>query len=1284
MTALDPERWRRIQPLLDDALTLPPAERGDWLDRVCAGDPELRALLDRVLRADAQAGGFLDTSLSLFPKTVLDDLSGGGVSEFRGTERFTVLRRLGAGGMGVVYAVHDRVRGDVVALKTLRHGDPAGVSRLKREFRTLADIAHPNLVSLYELVAADAAWFFTMELVDGIDVVKYIQDQPAVGQSGIERTRHVLRQVVSGIAELHRRGKLHRDIKPSNIMVTPAGRAVILDFGISSDVSSANVTIRDRLAGTPAYLAPERSVGGAPEPSHDWYGLGVTLYQAITGRQPFHGSIGALRCRIDDVDPPLPSEVAQGVPHDLDTICMGLLRRDPSGRFGAQEVMSLLETDVIGHVAPLSSESEKDGTFVGRQHQLDVLDTALTTAKRGTATAVYVHGPSGIGKSALLQCFLDRAMNREEVIVLRGRCYEHESVPYKGFDGVIDSLSQVLNGMPRAHAEPLIPADVAALLRLFPVTLQANAIQSSERVEPEVLDPVELRQRAFAALRELLRRLADRQPLILCIDDFHWADADSAMLLRELVRPPHAPPALIIVCLRDEEIAAQPFLQHLLAGAGSHGRVTLPVGPMSDDEAQALARSTIPTGVPLSEPDMQHIVRESSGNPFLLGQLARHIPWQKLPHERTATFTDVFSERVREMSDAAQRYLQMLALCGRPMPPAIVHEACGLDGDDRRLVAQLRSEHLLRSSGSAQRIELYHDRIREALVTLIGADERRRLHHCMALALVARGAGEPEALYEHYREAGDHAEAAVQAATAAQKADHTLAFDRAAAYYRAAIELAPESDASPGWTEALGEALAHAGRPAEAAATFLRVAADAETRRRVELQRKAAEQLLIGGHIDRGLDVIRTVLRDVGMRLPPSPRLALASLIARRARLRWRGLAFVARTPEAVAASELLRVDTCWSVAAGLALVDMIRSADFHARHLVLALDSGVADRITRAMALEAMIQSGGGGPRRPYVADCLARAEALASQTADAYGYAMCTLARGVAGFATGQWRQAHEHSERALTMLRGQRVAGTWERNCAQVFSIGGLLYQGELRQVSRLLPSLLAAARDRGDQYFETDLRTRMTLVWLASDRPEEGQREAAGAIQHWSHAGFHRQHYNYVMARIQTELYSGRAMGAWDVVSESWASLQRSQLLRMQIIRIEAWYLRARSALAVAATGTETRRFLRIARQSTSRLARERMLWSDSFASLLTAAIAHVENRPDTARQHLAAALQGFERADMKLYAAVARRCLGQLTDGPGSEQYLRDADEWMATQDIVKPSRITQMIAPGFA
>jgi hypothetical protein len=261
---------------------------------------------------------------------------------------------------------------------------------------------------------------------------------------------------------------------------------------------------------------------------------------------------------------------------------------------------------------------------------------------------------------------------------------------------------------------------------------------------------------------------------------------------------------------------------------------------------------------------------------------------------------------------------------------------------------------------------------------------------------------------------------------------------------------------------------------------------------------------------------------------------------------------------------------------------------------------------------------------------------------------------------------------------------VAATWERNCAQVFSLGALLYQGELRHVSGLLPPLLALARDRGDLYLETELRTRMNLVWLGADRPEEGQREADEAMHRWSHAGFHRQHYNHVLARAQTELYSGRAMAAWAVVSESWAAIQNTQLLRMQLIRVEAWYLRARAALLMAATGTDTPRFLTVARRSTWRIAREKMAWSEPIAALLTASIAHVDGQPHSAIEHLAAAIQGFEQAEMKLYAAVARRCLGQLTGGSLADQYRRLADEWMAGQGIVNPPGMTRLLAPGFA
>ena len=161
------------------------------------------------------------------------------------------------------------------------------------------------------------------------------------------------------------------------------------------------------------------------------------------------------------------------------------------------------------------------------------------------------------------------------------------------------------------------------------------------------------------------------------------------------------------------------------------------------------------------------------------------------------------------------------------------------------------------------------------------------------------------------------------------KAGAALAFDRAAFFYRHALALTPASSAARAWKEGLANALANAGRPAEAAEAYLRAAAGAGHPQRVELQRRGAEQFLIGGHIDRGLDLIRTMLAGMGMRVPRSPRAALLSLLWRRARLRWRGLRFVPRPVDEIDADTLLRVDTCWSATTGLLLVDMISAVGF-------------------------------------------------------------------------------------------------------------------------------------------------------------------------------------------------------------------------------------------------------------------------------------------------------------------------------------------------------------------
>jgi hypothetical protein len=1297
---MDPDRWRRINDIFQDTLARAGDARQPFLIQACAGDPALREDVERLVRAHERASGFLARpALAQAPNALsLIDLStpaahqhGAGLVEtrFRGTERFTVLRRLGAGGMGVVYAVHDRVRNEAVALKTLRRGRPAEASRLKREFRSLADIAHPNLVCLYELVVEPDTCFFTMELVDGVGLADYVRTPAAdTGMRGTERhradaarVRSVLRQLVAGVSALHDKGKLHRDIKPSNIMVRPDGRVVILDFGLMSDARPGAAAADDRLAGTPAYLAPEQHAGADASEASDWYAVGVTLYEALSGRLPFEGSWHELGLRKRQSDPPPPASIDPHVPGDLNEMCMGLLCRDPVHRRSGRDAIGTLVDRGAASPAILWHEPRRPAPrFVGRTRQLAMLAESFAAVRAGGAAAVCVHGPSGIGKTALVQQFLEQVPG--EAVVLRGRCYEHESVPYKALDGVMDSLSQYLGRLRRTEVATLVPSDALALSRLFPEMLHVEAVATLPRLEPEILEPLVLRRRAFSSLRELLSRMAKRRPLVLFIDDLHWADADSALLLEELLRPPEPPALLMVVCFRTEEVASKPFLQRLLERAGPNRYQTLPLDPMTEDEARALIASLIPADAPVSQAEQLEMVREAGGSPFLLDQMARSVVLDDTGRDRQATFVEMLEGRLKTLPPGAQRFLETLAICGRPVAPDLVHEACGLAGDERPLVAVLRSNRLLRSSGSAQRIEIYHDRIREKLTALVAPDDQRRIHSLMVRALVARRADDPEALYSHYRGAGDHEEASTQAALAARKADAALAFDRAASFYRSALELAPEAPVRFEWKQRLAESLTNAGRPPEAAQVYLDASAGADGWRQVDLRRRAAEQFLIGGHIDQGMDVIRTVLRAVHMRLAPSPLAAFVALSWRRARIRRRGLAFVTGEHDRMAVDRLLRIDTCWSVTTGLSMVDNIRAAEFNTRHLRLALEAGDPYRLARALALEAIFAASGDTGSR-YAAACAERAAALASESGHPHAEALSALAAGALALLAGEWKTASLECARALAVLRDQCTGATWEINNAESFCLGSLLSLGEIGEVSRRLPVLLTAARERGNRYLETELRIRMNIVWLAADRPDEGERHANEAMAAWSQQGFHRQHYSHMLAGINTALYRGDAEAAWRVVAANWTTLERTRLLRIQFLRIEACFLRARAALLNAARGRDVERFLSMARADARCIAGFGLRWSDAIAALLGAAVAFLEGRPGDARDRMAAAVTACERADMKLYAAVARRRHGLLRHDDRGRELVREADAWMAAQGIRNPARMARLIATGF-
>jgi serine/threonine protein kinase len=1237
--------------------------------------------------------------------------------DFPDTKRFRILRRLGAGGMGVVYEAYDRERGHVVALKSLLNADPWGVYRFKKEFRSLADMTHRNLVLLYELVVEDNHWFFTMELVHGVNFLEYVTGRkdasndptspPTLTMGGngngdenpyrttslqsttssdstqLYRLRSGLLQLAAGLNALHQMGNLHRDIKPSNVLVTGEGRVVILDFGLITELSNKDLDQTLSLVGTPAYMSPEQAAQLKITEASDWYSVGVMLYEALTGRRPFAGQLLEVLNKKQKYEPPPPSELVRDTPPDLDNLCRDLLRRDPQSRPSGKEVLERL--GMTGATpSPVEPAVVHDAPFVGRQIHLAALTEAFRTTQREQAVVVYIHGNSGMGKSMLVRHFLEPLQRCEDLVVLAGRCYESESVLYKALDGIVDSLSRYLMSLPEEKAAALIPRDVHALGRLFPVLLQVPAVTDTPYPRQEIPDELVLRRRAFSALRELFGRISDRASLVLCIDDLQWADADSFVLLEELLRPPDPPPLLLLACFRSEEIESKPFLQSLLKRTGTENCREISVDTLTTDEARDLARALLPPEIGKNQ-SVESIVNESGGSPFFVEQLSRYAATDEDASTAGITLAEMLTMRIARLPEGAQPMLSTLAVAAGPIESDVAYAAAGLDGDERPLIAALRAAHFLRSSGSAQHLELYHDRIRETLVTLLEPEKVRDIHRSLAKTLETRHRDDPEALFDHWLGSGEQQRAGKYAVLAAKKAASALAFDRAALFYRRALELPPAEVTDPtiDLKVGLANALANAGRSGEAGPAYLDAARQTELGKAMELRRRAAEQLLMGGHIAPGLDVIRSVLDGVGMKLAAGPRRALLSLLILRARLRIRGLQFTEVNAQEVDEDTLLRIDVCWAVAAGLGLVDNLRANVFEARHLLLALEAGEPYRIARAMAIEGTFSAARGGPARRHAERCIQSAAELAQKVGHPHAIGLASMAAGQAAYLFGEWRKAFEKCERAQEILRDQCTGVTWEITATQRFLLTSLMYLGEIGELSRRMHAILAAAEEQGNRYATTDLRTRLNFMWLADDDPETARQEVAEAMGEWSsHGRMHLQHYNSVLALTQADLYSGASAAAWNRMKEQWQPMVKSMLMRIQVLRIETLHLRARSALAAAVGGGDVAPLLQDAKQFADRIEKEQMFWSEPLVFLVRAGIAGVQGNDSEARALLSSAAKRFQAAEMGLFQAVTERRLGQLTGGDQGRQMVSAADKWMRDHHVKNPQLMTGLLAPS--
>ncbi len=1247
--------------------------------------------------------------------------------------------------MGVVYEALDRERNQLVALKTLRWFDARALLRFKNEFRALHDIDHPNLISLYELCEEDGECFFTMELVRGVDFLAYVRGASQVEEIGDGATlgavtdtvslrgrsvapsedtlvadeqpqrmsspgfcsydqsklRSALKQLAQGVAALHATGRVHRDIKPSNILVTEAGRVVLLDFGLVTE-GTREAQSTQAVVGTAEYMAPEQAISGDVGPAADWYSVGVVLYQALTSRLPHRGKTAVeILLKKQQMPAAPPRQWIADVPKDLDALCEMLLSAEPGERPPVATIFGQL--GIAADDAPTGKVSPSTGftqttPFVGRDDELAELHAAFEDSKK-QPVVVIVEGESGLGKSELARQFTERLTNDvADVVVLAGRCYERESVAYKAFDGIVDELSRYMTRLPRVESPALLPLQAGLLPRLFPVLQRVEAIAAAPK-ESRIPDPQEMRRQMFSALRELLARVAKRSPLVLVIDDLQWTDTDSLILLQELLADKAAPRLLLIATMRPVAVSK---CERIRAAMNTLELRHMELAAFSFEHAKELAAVVLPA---FDDEALGMIAKEAGGHPLFVMELARYAQGQgqeqeqdqnqdqsqsqsqRHGHGRRVILDEMFWQRISRLPADLLALLEILCVAGTPLSQETAANAAEMaPADLSRAASVLRISYLVRTGGVRKDdiIEPYHDRVRESVTMHLGDAARIRCHHRLAIALEQAGAAQtsPQALVRHAEAAGDVKRAAEYAEAAAHHAVAATAFDQAADFLQIALRLGEhKKERVRELRLRLAEAFVNAGRGPEAGDVFVAAAEGADDATRRECHRQAAEQWLISGHLDKGRAMIDMLLAEIGERMPATSRSALFRLLWQRARLRSKRLRWKERPDSQITRDELIRIDIFKAAGHGLAMIDTIRGFYFHTRGLQQALRVGERSRIALALYYECNYLASSGGER------ALARARRIVDKAAaidekDPYLLAWKSVMEGCTCYFGSDFRRAAELLADGEARFRKQ-VGATWELGTTRLVHLWSLLRLGVLSESQALLDTYLRDAVRRGDLYVQTTLVRSNHLIWLAKDDLDQVHRVLKGASWAPPIGRYHLQHWYQLKARGEIALYDGTATGGLGVFDDDFEALKNSMLLRIITVRLDARWLRGRLALVSALDSDESPQLLKEAGRMARLLEREKDVFANAAALLLRAAIAGQKGDVSGAMAILATAVTSAEESDLLLHAAAARRRLGELMGGDEGAALVARADEWMASEAIDNPQRMTEVFAPGY-
>jgi eukaryotic-like serine/threonine-protein kinase len=765
-----------------------------------------------------------------------------------GNGRYVVLRKLGSGGSADVFEARDSSLDRTVAVKRLKPEavDPDLLNRFLAECRTIASLSHPNVTAVFDVGVEGSEPYVVLEMVGGGDLRRRINQAPGHRLSPSEAIR-IASELGRALDHAHRAGVLHRDIKPENVMLTPLGEAKLTDFGLAVRIDRVR-SEPGTVVGTVAYLSPEAARGRSTDARSDLYSLGVVLYEMVAGRPPFSGTETELLYAHLQEAPRPPREVNPEIPIPLQEVILSLLEKDPDRRPSTAaaflQVLADVETprtapefpaDLERRVAPRSP-----GPLVGRGPQLHRLEALVGQLGSGSGGVLMITGEAGIGKSRLAEEVSAIAQDCHAAAVV-GFCSPGGDAPI--FSPWVQIVRGVTGGLSAETLFDVVGGYGSALAYLMP---EIRGRPTSGTVSTQATVPS--RFDLFEAVAELLVRSSRRQPLVVVVEDLHWADEASLKLLEHVNRATTRERLLLVGTYRPEDAGAPGPLPDALYELNRVRQFErMPLGPLGSEEVRELVTATL--GVQRVESRLVSAVNDrSSGNPFFVKELVRGLAetqevrvanetaeWTGEAVPLPETVRHLLERRVDRLSAASRELLRSASVLG----PRFELTTLGSLGDASSSEILARLEETLHASllterevGTNVEIAFSDYRVRDFLYESMSTHRRRELHRRAAAVLEERGGASAEDLAYHYRRAGLAEPARRYLRQAAEEAMILSSGDPES--YGRAIERYEQAAALPSGPGAagqrrllveLGKAYGEAGRVAEAHQTFLKTRA---------------------------------------------------------------------------------------------------------------------------------------------------------------------------------------------------------------------------------------------------------------------------------------------------------------------------------------------------------------------------------------------------------------------------------------------------------------------------